>query len=49
MSLMNGMKPKYEKKGKAWKIDYQTADGKVSAEFSTDWKVEGSNKVRQAR
>ena len=36
---------KIEKKGKAWKIDYQTADGKVSAEFSTDWKVEGSNKV----
>jgi len=27
---------KIEKKGKAWKIDYQTADGKVSAEFSTD-------------
>ena len=36
---------KIEKKGKTWKIDYQTADGKVSAEFSTDWKVEGSNKV----
>ena len=36
---------KIEKKSKAWKIDYQTADGKVSAEFSTDWKVEGSNKV----
>ena len=35
---------KIEKKGKAWKIDYQTADGKVSAEFSTNWKVEGSNK-----
>ena len=45
MSLMNGMKPKSRKKGKSWKIDYQTADGKVSAEFSTDWKVEGSNKV----
>ena len=24
---------------------YTTADGKVSAEFSTDWKVEGANKV----
>ena len=45
MSQMNGTEAKIEKKGKAWKIDYQTADGKVSAEFSTDWKVEGSNKV----
>ena len=36
---------KIEKNGKAWKIAYQTADGKVSAEFSTDWKVEGANKI----
>ena len=38
-------KAKIQKDGKSWKIDYQTDDGAVSATFSTDFKVEGANKV----
>ena len=38
-------KAKIQKDGKAWKIDYETEDGPVSATFSTDFKVEGANKV----
>lgn len=38
-------KAKIQKDGKSWKIDYETEDGPVSATFSTDFKVEGSNKV----
>lgn len=34
-----------QKDGKSWKIDYETEDGPVSATFSTDFKVEGANKV----
>ena len=41
---MNGMKPKSRKKARL-EDRYQTADGKVSAEFSTDWKAEGANKI----
>ena len=38
-------KAKIQKDGKSWKIDYETEDGPVSATFSTDFKVEGANKV----
>lgn len=38
-------KAKIQKDGKSWKIDYETEDGSVSATFSTDFKVEGANKV----
>ena len=38
-------KAKIQKDGKAWKIDYETEDGPVSATFSTNFKVEGANKV----
>ena len=38
-------KAKIQKDGKSWKIDYETEDGPVSATFSTNFKVEGANKV----
>ena len=38
-------KANIQKDGKSWKIDYETEDGPVSATFSTDFKVEGANKV----
>ena len=38
-------KAKIQKDGKVWKIDYETEDGPVSATFSTNFKVEGANKV----
>ena len=38
-------KAKIQKDGKSWKIDYETEDGPVLATFSTDFKVEGANKV----
>lgn len=44
MSLVRD-KAKIQKDGKSWKIDYETEDGPVSATFSTDFKVEGANKV----
>ena len=38
-------KAKIQKDEKSWKIDYETEDGPVSATFSTNFKVEGANKV----
>ena len=40
---------KIEKKGKSWKIDYQTADGKVSAEFARIGRSKGLIKFLQVR